>query len=316
MQEQDNANPGANESDPNVIRSIVEACVDQQIQDAIKKYDESKKKKWRNSWRSASPITKGSFILTAFIAGATIAYAVTAWYTLGAMREISRESGAQTQKLLEAANQMKDAAWEFKGSAQAIDGNLGNAVAKLQGQVDQMQRYADDADATVGTAQDSVKVARDATYLELRPWVGVRVVPVSCPNAANTNCQALVPVAHNSGKTPALHWKPTCFGKTDTEAKAELGCAEAGRLNGLDIESIMNTIPWQGKTVVPDGDAEFGGLMTSAKTGDQRFTNEYVLGVFTYHDALRSEVEHFTNYCVWRHGNGDWQLCNFGQDMN
>jgi hypothetical protein len=64
MQEQNNAEPRANETDPEGmrIRTIVEAYVNEKVQEAIAKYDASqnKTKKWRNSWRSASPITVAS----------------------------------------------------------------------------------------------------------------------------------------------------------------------------------------------------------------------------------------------------------------
>jgi hypothetical protein len=82
------------------------------------------------------------------------------------MRQISSDGAAQTQKLIDAASQMKDAGWDFKGSAQGIDGNLGNAVGKLQGQVDQTSRAADAAKSAAKTAQSAVELSN-------RPWLKI-----------------------------------------------------------------------------------------------------------------------------------------------
>ncbi len=164
MTEQENTDQGKRNTHPEAIPPFMEAYVNQQIQDAIHRYDESqsKIKRWRNSWRSASPLTKGTFFLTAVVTVATISYAIAAWRTLTVMRTIANDSATQTQKLIDAASQMKDAGWQFKGSAQGIDGNLANAVGKLQGQVDQMKQSAKAASDSVGIAKEALQISERA----------------------------------------------------------------------------------------------------------------------------------------------------------
>lgn len=320
------------------IWAIVEARVNEQIQEAINKHDasQSKVKKWRNSWRSASPITKGSFILTAAIALATIAYALTAWRTLGAMRQISSDSSTQTQKLIDAAQQMKDAAWQFKGSAEGIDGNLGNAVAKLQGQVDQMK------------AQTSA--TEDAFYWEQRPWVAVQLPEVS-PSAVGVRSSSLSsalvrPIVHNTGRTPALKWRVECqqFATRPSQEKVP-DCDEIRRANteeeiNEDAREILKTQPTvtpdearhratsfieqaeaeretpgaEGKTLVPDEIQELG---FSGEIAPEDSNYHYLVGRIVYGDAIRPSVEHSTNFCLERFGGSHhWHLCDFGQTMN
>lgn len=137
---------GANQdrADPESI-PVLKAYIEQQVQIALKQYEDSqpKRKKWRNSWRSASPITKGGLILTSFVALATIANAIVAWRTLDAMKSISADNTQQTQKLLDSANQIKNAGWVFSGAAIGINNANWGAVGKLQAQVDQVRRSAD-----------------------------------------------------------------------------------------------------------------------------------------------------------------------------
>jgi hypothetical protein len=155
MEKKNDTDGGQDASDIKALAPLIKAYIDKHVQDAIKQHEDSqsKPKRWRNSWRSASPITKASLILSAFVAVSTIAYTAAAWRTLIVMRQISSDSTQQTDKLIDAASQIKSAAWYFKGSAQGIDGNLGNAVGKLQGQVDQVKRTADAANESLVTVQ-------------------------------------------------------------------------------------------------------------------------------------------------------------------
>jgi len=136
MSEQDHPDEGEDQPETETPSLLVKAYIDQQIKNAIKQQEEAQhhKKKWRNSWRSASPITKASVILTAAVAASTIAYAYIAWRQLGAMRKISEDNAAQTEKLIEAANEMKSAAWTFSGAAIGINNANWNAVNQLNAQ--------------------------------------------------------------------------------------------------------------------------------------------------------------------------------------
>jgi hypothetical protein len=56
----------------------IKAYLDDQIQQLYKAqdYPVPYKKSWRYSWRSTSPITKGTFMMTAGVCFATIAYSI------------------------------------------------------------------------------------------------------------------------------------------------------------------------------------------------------------------------------------------------
>lgn len=172
MTEQNDADQGEGESQVERLPVHIKTYIHQEVQNAIRQQNEfqSKRKKWRNSWRTASPITKVSLVLTALVAFATVANAVNAWLQLGAMKAISSDNTQQTQRLIDAANQIKAAAWDFKGSAQGIDGNLGNAVAELQSQVEKMDASRKSTDKNSAA---NLQATIDSFHREDRAWVGI-----------------------------------------------------------------------------------------------------------------------------------------------
>src|SRR5450631_908666 len=142
MTEQIQSAQSGDQPDPQSPSSLLKAYVDQQVEHAVSHHYESehKGKKWRNSWRAASPITKGSFIMTAGIAAATIAYAVIAGWTLHVMRGIAADNSQQAQQLIDAANQIKRAGWTFSGAAMGTNNAVWGAVGKLGEQSKSTQR--------------------------------------------------------------------------------------------------------------------------------------------------------------------------------
>lgn len=144
MTEQNDTDQGGDQAFIEQLSPLVKAYIDKHVENAIKQHEESQTNgnKWRNSWRSASPITKGSFIMTAAIAGATIAYALIAWGQLHAMRTIAGDNSKQTQELIGAATQMKNAGWVFSGAAQGINNAGWNAVGKLNAQAESTSKVA------------------------------------------------------------------------------------------------------------------------------------------------------------------------------
>ena len=91
-------------SPPESIPAFIKAYVDQEIEKAKEtEIAAQKNKKFRNSWRSASPITKGTFLLTAGIAIATIAYSIVAIFQLHAATGQLGEMKTTTKASREAA---------------------------------------------------------------------------------------------------------------------------------------------------------------------------------------------------------------------
>jgi|CZKF01.1.fsa_nt_gi hypothetical protein len=199
MEEQNRPSEEDHQTNVETLSAFIKTYIDQQIQNAIKQHDESqpKIKKWRNSWRSASPITKAGVVLTFAVAIATIAYSLIAWRQLNAMQVISAGNAQQTQQLIEAANQIKVAAWEFKGSAQSINENVGNAVKTLQSQVEQMDASRRSADKNSAV---SMQATIDNFHNEQRAWISAQ--PATGAPKENPPYKIQFPIS-NTGRTPA-----------------------------------------------------------------------------------------------------------------
>ena len=145
---------------------------------------------------------------------------------------------AAARGIEDSAAQMKNAAWDFKGSAQGIDGNFGNAVAKLQSQVEKM----DAAHAlSEQQSQQSLKATIENFHLEQRAWVGFSgfvVQPDTLnPNAmkiGNTPISMNVAVSYivNSGRTPAR----------DTEGIAGLAFVDSAHIMDKEDERWMQQV--------------------------------------------------------------------------
>jgi hypothetical protein len=255
MTHQDNAEQRDEESNEKALSPFIEAYINEQIQDAIKQQEDSypKKKKWRNAWRSASPITKASLILTAAVAAATIGYAIIAWRTLGTMRRISEDNAAQTQKLIEATDEMKSAGWTFSGAAIGINNAGWNAVGKLQEQANQVKRSAT-------AAEDAVRTTQDQMRLDQKAWLAIKDMngPPSNPKATFTN----------TGHTPALEVEAHVSWQWTSDPPPLINPQEYVRL-GLVSPETERTL--------------------NIKAGPEQ-TNKplYAWGVFTYRDIFRT----------------------------
>ena len=82
------------------LTPLIKAYIDEKLKDAEKSDHQPTSKSWKRSWRSASPITKGTLGLTAAAAFATIAYAIIAAFQLGEMRH----TNTLTQQALSASD--------------------------------------------------------------------------------------------------------------------------------------------------------------------------------------------------------------------
>lgn len=339
MTEQGNPNSGERQAPIESLPPLVKAYIDEQVENAIRQHDQAqtKVKKWRNSWRSAGPITKASFWMTAFIAAGTIAYAITAWRELDAMKSISADNTRQTQQLIDAANQIKTAAFQFKGSAQGIDGNIGNAVGKLQAQTDKMDA------ARVTSEQESQKALQatgDAIYLEQRPWVGVQISTRNGPIAGiitgpRQGVNSITILAVNTGRTPALKWRDFCCEEKDQSDELPIPNYEALR-NDIDshfppeererIRLYPNEIEehrkwWRDQLALRDAEAPFAVIppngsfpLNSTEINGPSPTYHYSLGKMTYGDPIHPTVQHVTYYCLVTRGNEQARLCMGAQD--
>lgn len=265
---------------------------------------------WWQRFKRSSAHIQASVVMSAFVAVATVAYSIIAAVQLGVMRQASDDSAAQASKLIDAADQIKSAAWDFKGSAQGIDGNLGLAVGKLQGQIDQVKRSAD-------AAKDAVNATLDEMRLEQRPWVGIQ--QFSCekcdrrrfaqsnngPFLGSLKIYNLQGFVVNTGKTPAeniqviykLHmgqrWfaddpydptKVTGEENANTQTKI-IGALSPEQTMQINLSGTSGYLDFPMDAVSPDG------------TMKSDFPTAYVEGTISYNDVWNKP--HATRFCVF-----------------
>lgn len=205
MPDTDDAERGGDQADKQTLSSLA-TYVDQQIKQAIKQYDQSqtKRKKWRNSWRSASPITKAGLYVSAIAVVATMTLAFLAWRQLDAMKTIASSNTQQTQQLVEAANQMKTAAWTFSGASIGTNNAVWGAVGKLQLQADQVKRSASAALSASETAKGALALSDKALRVSERPYVTIQNIRFDPPLDVGAEINRVKFGVRNDGRTPAL----------------------------------------------------------------------------------------------------------------
>jgi hypothetical protein len=195
MPEANDLDHGEDQPDYESLGPLIKAYIDQQVQNAAKQYEESqpRKKRWRNSWRSASPMTKAGLYLSAIAVAATIALAIFAWRQLDAMKTIASSNTQQTQQLLDAANQMKVAAWTFSGASIGTNNAVWGAVGKLNIQAGKTTTLADEAIRN-NRLQKIIGRAAYGAFIPPFDWMGMY--------RQGEVIHALIKVS-NYGRTPA-----------------------------------------------------------------------------------------------------------------
>jgi hypothetical protein len=103
------------------------------------------------------------------VAASTVAYTIVAGCQLRAMKQISEDNARQTDKLIDAATQIKNAGWVFSGAAQGINNAGWNAVGRLQDQANQVERSADAARSAAKTASETLQVSERAYVVIGKP---------------------------------------------------------------------------------------------------------------------------------------------------
>lgn len=155
-----------------------------------------RKKKWKNSWRSASPITKGTFIVADAVAAATIAYSIIAGLQLAAIRGQLREMQATTLTAQESAD------------------TADKSILLAQKTERDSRKSTEDQARQSGKALDA---SIDNFRQDQRAWVSVKNARLTKPFSTTEKAQVTVLVT-NTGHTPALKMYFSCRGmKLDAE---------------------------------------------------------------------------------------------------
>jgi hypothetical protein len=218
---------------------LVKAYIDQEE-------SQPKKKKWRNSWRSASPITKAGVVLTAAVAAATIAYSIIAGWQLRLMSQASIDNAAQTQRLIDAANRMDHAADSFSQSASGINSGVSDAVAKLQSQADKLDASRRSADKNSAA---SLHATIDSFHREERAWIGIaNAKPLSyTPDIAAKSANMIVAFTlRNYGRSAAEYVRFLAVLESDPTVTT-LSCDEVATKNHIGdvlLPTQERTLNW------------------------------------------------------------------------
>jgi hypothetical protein len=288
MAKQNHTDGGEDSPDIGALSPLIKAYIDQHVQDAIKQHEDSpsKRKKWRNSWRSTSPITKASLILSVFVVASTVAYTIAAWRTLIVMREISSDSSLQTDKLIDAATQIKNAGWVFSGAAQGTNNAVWSAAGRLDAQAQEMRQAAASAAQTAEEALHVSERAYVVADLQDEGWSQCHL-----PNNDETYCSGIH--YHNLGRTPAISIVVTGYMAYGWKGNNPLGALPIPAYDGLTGSSLANG---------PDGTSTL--LRTKGDIGTEMGTKSmmqnqnggfYLYGYIQYKDIF--DEFHITAFC-------------------
>ena len=130
----------------------------------------TKERKWRNSWRSASPITKGSFVIAAAVGCATIAYAFIAYFQLGTMdgtlAEMKRSGTQSTQQMWSGIGNInwlaRSADWSQKVAKKQAEERSGKCKKQTAAQV-----------RTATAAKNAAQTASETLHISQRAYISV-----------------------------------------------------------------------------------------------------------------------------------------------
>lgn len=298
-------------------------------------------KKWLGHLWSRDPDRQLELILALAIAFfALCQLVVTMMNNYGTSKQVDKII-ATAGGIRDSANQMQRAAWDFKGSAQGIDGNLGNAVAQLEVQAKNIDMARQ---STEKSAKASLQASIDTFHKDQRAWVGftsLRTAPDSALNRVSigVNFQHLSAQFINTGRTPALNVKVISGEYFVHEVYVPDGsdagwmdkivaATNAGQLNGIRIIVKQYEAPmriWDDElldpNMVPPRFKEHDGVNVpevrqvgvmppgiaipyprdESLSGGNGST-DVRWGVITYNDVYDPKITRVTQYCEYTHG--------------
>jgi hypothetical protein len=331
-------NNGEDGSESEPIPPLLKAYINEQIQNAHNTEQESQKKKWKKSWRSASPITKGTFILTASVAIATVAYAFIAVFQLREMRH----SNQLTQSALEKADRSSlESSKQFQVQLRHFDASLGQTqilAGQAVTQATQTAKLAADTHALAAQAKTqaeaSQKIATNASIqsqatqflannsagqlqtmrrqfeVSQRAWIEIVDSSIALLKYPDNGGFSVNPklVFKNGGNIPANNVKVVAWvilpdQTKDVEAQAitaeKYWCDRGLHDPEITLYSISQRI-YPGKT--KDYTFVFGGgdARTGGKIGSQGIIQPVMVGCILYQFSSSSEI-HYTGFILTLH---------------
>jgi ElaB/YqjD/DUF883 family membrane-anchored ribosome-binding protein len=305
---------------------------------------------WGDPYRpKTNVVEKMTVLLTLVIA----AVSILQWRIYRQQTRIMESAGPQTEQLIKsakinagAAKQIADASERNATAAEGFATSAGHIKDGIDHAVDKLAAAAAASQQSAGAAHEAVSIARDAMYLEQRPWVGIGIAKASLPaNAIVTEqgiqASTVVFVAHNTGRTPAIRFRMQCCESTDQDPAYPVPdydalYADIDKHFSDNLRRIIREHPEQGPgakqwfaerrteeeadaarneqaVIEPNGTRTLSSL-TRTFADDHLF--HYTLGEFLYWDVLEPQNMHLTKFCIVQLGSGPPGLCSAGQGMN
>jgi hypothetical protein len=276
----------------------------------------------------------------------SVVIAVIAFFQWGVYRQqkrIMEGAGAQTQKLIDAANiqacaaqkiadasdRNADAAESFSKSAEAINNQTGLAVDKF----DRIAKASEESiRATQKAAKDALDASVEASRTDQRAWVSVDV-----KIAVNSQPRGFEITFMNTGKTPALDIStPSHYFSAYVPATKERLMKQpepslipvppnASPLlkqyveeHNAEVTKLAAT-KTGGYVLAPNASrsstmSEFMGVYMGSDPANTQREHNFIQGYITYKDIFGKSRE--TWFCYWQPSPNTLKLCDNGNGMN
>lgn len=270
--------------------------------------DPDHKKSFRRSWRSASPLTKVTLILTGIIAIATVLYMVFAGWQLYEIHSGSEETRKLSQAARDSANTTKDQLKAMQEQSNVMQKQLGT----LQDQANSMREQAN-------TLNDSLKETRKAANAAVNQANASQTQANTSQVLAKATEESarIARQSYEAGQRPKVffkvfHWreKPTANKRFDAQfVESNSGGTAYNVTTEISTAvvpiSFKGTLPYDPVIGTADTPLEQGGdhtittdfTLTLTEVGIKALEDEKVLLVFYGHiwweDSLR-HTDRFT----------------------
>jgi hypothetical protein len=200
MTNQKNAPQEEGDSEPESLSPLIKAYIDKAIQESQKAQDKTRSKKWKKSWRSASPITKVTSWCTAMVAICTLVACLISVLQLNRMKDQNEIMQGTLDEQKRSGEQSTDQVWKAIGNINwmARSADLSQKVTK------------ETAEASGIQSGKALNASIDNFHQDQRPWLGMTALVTKeqqgRPNIRTDrphNMTVATGYLLNSGKTPA-----------------------------------------------------------------------------------------------------------------
>jgi hypothetical protein len=278
-----NTGDGGDEAQQESLVRFIKATVDEHIKTSQKGQDDTRKKKWKNSWRSASPLTKLALIVSAAVMLATIANSIAAGIQSSTVkRQLKEMQGAsnQTDRLICLYQQQLA---ELKKQA----GDTHDLAVAAGKQADQSLIQAHGTRSLAQTSKDAL-VSVQRAFIFATGFDAIRIGDPIDPNKVDSVEVSIT--WENNGTTPtrnmSTHYSylPSPSPQPDSLFFTDLGNTKPAPI-ALGPKAVGHTAPIS----IP--------ASTVSEIMDHK-TVFYIWGWARYNDIFPKSKRHITRFCT------------------